>query len=327
MTKDLISVIIPCYNVSKYLEDTFKSLQQQTYKNIEVIFVNDGSTDDCLQKIETFCKDKPWCKVVSTQNQGLAQARNEGIKIATGEFLYFYDSDDILHPTLLERMHQIVADADVSLCTFKRVSEDFKGKYKKISAKKVKTIQGTEKLMCESIACREFYPNVWNKLYRHEIVKKFKTYPNVFIADIRYGEDLPFNVEYFSFCTKANFVKEKLYYYRQRKGSLVHSSFKPKMLTIYVGHKNSLEVCKPYKMATEYIQGFICITCVEMLFRIYASKFKDPETVKKLYEGYLNTIKSLKKSKRFVWYKRCLIPPARPFIWLLLRRKMKTRKK
>ena len=94
MEKSLISVIVPIYNVSRYLERCMESLLHQTYKNIEIIMVDDGSPDDCGKKCDRYAAEEPRIKVIHKKNAGLGRARNSGLEIAEGEYVMFIDSDD-----------------------------------------------------------------------------------------------------------------------------------------------------------------------------------------------------------------------------------------
>ena len=95
MEKSLISVIVPIYNVSRYLDRCMESLLHQTYKNIEIIMVDDGSPDDCGKKCDRYAAEEPRIKVIHKKNAGLGMARNSGLEIAEGEYVMFIDSDDI----------------------------------------------------------------------------------------------------------------------------------------------------------------------------------------------------------------------------------------
>lgn len=101
MEKYKISIILPCYHVASYIDAAVQSILRQTYKDYEVIFINDGSTDDTLEKIRKYCVYDNF-HVYSFANQGVAQARNEGIRLAQGEYLYFMDPDDVIADNLLE---------------------------------------------------------------------------------------------------------------------------------------------------------------------------------------------------------------------------------
>lgn len=329
MKKDLISIIVPCYNASKFLDATLNSIASQTYKNFEVILVNDGSKDDTLNKLKAFCEGRENFKIIDQQNQGVSQTRNNALAQAQGEFIYFCDSDDILNENILEVLHSNIVNHDVAVCAYKKVGEKFvyHCKHKQIKQKDFKEYEGTENILVQLLCCRVFWPNLWNKMYRHEILKKIETYPNVFNKDLAYGEDLTFNAEYMAHCQTACYTSNKLYFYRQRGGSEVHSKFSPKMLSVFKGHERIAEICKDYEKALVYSKAFKCISCVEMLFRICVSKFNDLEEVRNLYKMYKENVCFLKKAKKVVWYKRKTIPPARPFIRSLISNKLKKKKK
>lgn len=128
MIKDLISVIVPCFNVEKWLPDCFKSLDNQIYKNFEVIFINDGSKDATLQMLQDYCDKNNNAYLINQKNAGLSNARNEGVRIAQGEYVYFYDADDILFPNTLQDFHRLITEynCDCAIANYKRVPADFK---------------------------------------------------------------------------------------------------------------------------------------------------------------------------------------------------------
>lgn len=119
LKKGLISVIVPCYNVERFLPDCFASLVAQTNKNFEAIFVNDGSTDDSERLLEDFCADKPNFHVQTKENGGVSTARNLGLKHAVGEFVYFVDPDDFFDPRTLEIASDVLKNSDADVCIFK----------------------------------------------------------------------------------------------------------------------------------------------------------------------------------------------------------------
>lgn len=108
-----ISVIIPCYNAERYLERTFRCLDAQTYRNFEVICINDGSTDGTQALLERLCAERTDCSVHSYENGGLSVARNRGIPLAKGDYIHFLDADDWFYPTMYERMVQMIEKHDM----------------------------------------------------------------------------------------------------------------------------------------------------------------------------------------------------------------------
>ncbi len=324
MTKGMISIIIPCWNISKFLDDCFLSLQHQTYQNFEVIFVDDGSTDDTLKKLQDFCAEKENFHVISQKNQGPSAARNSGIANAQGEFAYFFDADDMLCPNILHVLLDGIDGFDVSMCRFRAVKENFAfDKIKQKKAKKFFSFSGTENILSHLYSNNPFYVCVWNKLYRVEKLRQMENFPNVFNPALAYGEDLDFNFSYMKNCQNANFTRAKLYQYRKRRGSEVRSKFNPnKMLSIFKSHETNIQICKAhFPQVEKYVRAFYCLSCVEMLFRIYFSNFQEKEVIAKLFEGMKANMSSLKKAKEVPKYKRWLIPMFAPMVLKALLKK------
>ena len=165
----LISVIVPIYNVEDYLDRCVDSIINQTYKNLEIILVDDGSPDNCPKMCDDYAKIDNRIKVVHKENGGLSDARNAGMKVATGEYVSFIDSDDYVsldfYETLLQTM--IDNDSDIVECGVVKFYEN--GKFDEYSddqmIKNFNTVDGLEGLINEN----SFHQYVWNKLYKSSI--------------------------------------------------------------------------------------------------------------------------------------------------------------
>ena len=120
METALIGVIVPVYNVAQYLEKSIASIQQQTYQNLEIILVDDGATDESGRLCEQIAEQDERVLVYHKENEGLSQARNDGLKQAHGDYVIFIDSDDYIHPEMIASLYQqlVNEDADVSSCLF-----------------------------------------------------------------------------------------------------------------------------------------------------------------------------------------------------------------
>ena len=127
----LVSIIVPVYNVEKYLERCLDSLINQTLKDIEIILVDDGSTDDSGNICDKYAKKDKRIKVIHKENGGLSDARNIGLSIANGRYLQFVDSDDFIHKQMIEILYNTIINnnADISICDFDKVYENTKIKY------------------------------------------------------------------------------------------------------------------------------------------------------------------------------------------------------
>lgn len=218
MFECLLSVIIPVYNVEPYLEQCLDSVINQTYKNIEIICINDGSTDNSLKILEKYKTKDSRIKIISQKNKGLSEARNAGIKIAKGKYIGFIDPDDFIEPTMYEKLiTPMIKDPsiDFSFTNFKYVSE--KGVYEGRSIPMDVGVPGKNKV---SLSLSELYQIVvWNKVYKRSIIQTNKIY---FPAGL-YHEDLSFTPSYLVNSQYAYNIPERLYYYRLRRNSICGS--------------------------------------------------------------------------------------------------------
>ena len=171
--KPLISVIIPVYKVEDYLEKCINSVINQTYTNLEIILVDDGSTDDSPKICDEYAKKDNRIKVIHKENGGLSDARNKGIEIASGEYIGFVDSDDWILPNMYEVLlrNLIKNNADISVCNLIRSKDDIKDiKNKKIKIKVYNQEKYLNKFFKINSQTCEYY--AWNKLYKKNIIEK-----------------------------------------------------------------------------------------------------------------------------------------------------------
>ena len=171
----LISVIVPIYNVEKYIYKSIESVRNQTYQNLEIILVDDGSQDNCGRIADEFAQKDKRIKVIHKENGGLSDARNAGLRIASGLYIYFFDSDDLMTSNLIETALSVYMRTDTDLVCFNYiVYDEITGREKKTSfpVQSCK-IRGrkTNLVTAEYLGYRLGYC-VWNKLYRADIIKK-----------------------------------------------------------------------------------------------------------------------------------------------------------
>lgn len=215
----MISVIVPIYKVEEYLEECIKSIVNQSYTNLEIILVDDGSPDSCGKICDEWAKVDKRIVVIHQSNKGISQARNVGLKRVTGDYVSFVDSDDVLHP----RMYQFLLDAlvkneaDISIC-HEDAFDDGIYRSRNYSNYTIESVEDTECLKKHFMDAWTGPINfVWNKLYRREIVS------NLLFPVGRKMEDIWFSVEALSKVKKAVWINERLYGYRQRIGSIMNS--------------------------------------------------------------------------------------------------------
>lgn len=231
----LISVIVPIYNVEKYIYKSIESVRNQTYQNLEIILVDDGSQDNCGRIADEFAQKDKRIKVIHKENGGLSDARNAGLRIASGLYIYFFDSDDLMTSNLIETALSVYMRTDTDLVCFNYiVYDEITGREKKTSfpVQSCK-IRGrkTNLVTAEYLGYRLGYC-VWNKLYRADIIKKNR----IFFVDNSqiFAEDICFNLYYISFCKRIEMIQECLYNYLNRENSIMGKSKKEPRLNQFI---------------------------------------------------------------------------------------------
>ena len=223
----MISVIVPVYNVEEYLEECLDSIQKQTYTNIEVILVNDGSTDGSKEICEWYCKKDSRFKLVNQENKGLSGARNRGMAESKGQFISFVDSDDVLKEDMLEQLMKQMTSEDIDIVECWHTNE--KHELDLPSLKDTKIIfqgNGQEALvsLCKDNIVRL---NAWAKLYRREVILNFPFLEGLFYEDVYGGIGI---LKYIRKIVKINYIG---YYYRVRSGSIMNREFNMKNLDLF----------------------------------------------------------------------------------------------
>lgn len=231
MTK--VSIIVPVYNVEKYLSECLDSLISQTLSDIEIICVNDGSKDSSLEILEKYAQKDKRIVVINQENSGVSTARNTGMKCANGEYIGFIDSDDWIDSDFYEKLYNSAKNnnADIavaSIIRYRKIEQKYRVKY-------IKEIVFTD-LQDKISACsvpRICY--VWNKLYRKELIQDDLFTPNVYFEDVIW---LP------NIIKKANkvvTVDGTNYYYRVNNNSIVKRPSKKKQQDNYYAKKKMVE--------------------------------------------------------------------------------------
>ena len=215
----MVSIIIPVYNVQAYLRECLDSVLAQTYTDIEVILVDDGSTDKSGIICDEYREKDRRVRVCHKQNAGVSAARNTGIELAGGEYLVFVDSDDCIHPELVEMYMQTVKPDITVLCEYTTDFEQWKKFTEDSSDKKVVHVSRQEFMQ---LFDEDYINSPVNKIYQAKVIRDHQI---VFPEDLDLGEDLLFNLAYLSKAqTSYVILQNPFYYYRDdRTGSLTNT--------------------------------------------------------------------------------------------------------
>jgi len=213
MNASLISVIVPVYKTERLLNRCVESLVNQTYKNLEIILIDDGSPDNCPKMCDEWAEKDKRIKVFHLENSGVANARNTALKQASGSYIAFADSDDYLEPDMYERLINAAErhSADIVMCAY-QINDESRG------TDRLRAVPKNKAIKC--ICMGDYnYGVLWNKLYKNSIVKGIE------MPDLKYSEDLVFNFS--AFCNAKIIAQSdlKLYHYYQNDESAVHKTF------------------------------------------------------------------------------------------------------
>lgn len=222
----LISVIIPVYNVDEYLDQSLKSVQQQTYKQLQVILVDDGSTDRSPEICEEFKNTDSRFEVYHVKNGGQSTARNIALQKVKGEYITFLDSDDILEKTIFEHLYLLISkfSSDMSMCCPSHFYDKEEPKFV------IKNEYGTKtpnEVLLDMFYQRDFIPSVWGKLYKQKLFSN-----EIRFEENRIFEDVELLPKIIERANKIAFSDSELYGYRHRNKSTTTSTFSDKDLDI-----------------------------------------------------------------------------------------------
>lgn len=222
----LVSVVVPVYNSEVFLERCVNSILNQTYNNIEVILINDGSNDSSGEICDLLARQDKRVKVLHQPNSGVSTARNNGINKAKGKFIQFVDSDDYIEDIMTEILiKEMNKELDIVMCGYKRINIDTNGKeiITNSNVYKKSYINKKEFLEDFGVYFKDMYINfIWNKLYRADIIKDNDIY---YDKSIGWGEDLIFNLSYLKYCDKISIIEDLFYNYVNYNDGSITSTF------------------------------------------------------------------------------------------------------
>ena len=264
MNQPLVSIILPVYNAQNHLARCVGSICAQTYRNIEIIILNDGSKDQSLPVCEEFRQKDPRILLVDKANSGVSDTRNLGLKLASGKYVEFVDSDDYLDPDFTERLVAAAEEneADFVIAPYKMVIPAGASKPEQVLDKIQDELgvmsvarppevreygflpagvydKDTFSLRLMDKPASYFYSVLWNKLYRRDILTGNDIQ---FVSEMRWAEDLVFNLRYIQYAERFVAIDKPGYYYVQNPQSICHTQINAATIV-----QNKLQVFRYYK--------------------------------------------------------------------------------
>ena len=228
-----VSVIIPVYNTENYLSSCVDSILQQEYISLEIILIDDGSTDASGRICDNYASKYDFIKTIHIKNSGPATAKNEGLKIAQGSYIALTDSDDKMEPQMLHKMVSVgyEYDADIICCNYKQVDEQ--GNISNLNSTSQQYILNHEEGLIRFFSKNKIYSQCWTKLYKRKMLTDYQIDND---PGLRTDEDFIFNIKAFTHAQKTVIVDEPLYVYTHRENSLAHAYFK-KNISQYIDNR------------------------------------------------------------------------------------------
>jgi len=217
-----MSIVVPVYKVESYLKECIESVLDQSFRDFELILVDDGSPDNCPAICDEYAARDSRIRVIHKENGGLSDARNAGLDVATGKYIYFLDGDDYVHPDLLERINSSMEpDTDLFVFNYWEQTEDGKINPYIYAENGCFSLQNQEErysFFLNTLLCFNIGWAAWNRVFVRENIEKY----NLRFVDNRriFAEDLCFSLCYCAHVTKIKMIDDYLHYYRIRGGSL-----------------------------------------------------------------------------------------------------------
>lgn len=288
-----ISIIIPVYNVEKYLPRCLDSILAQTFTDFEAICVNDGSPDGSAGILSEYAKKDSRIKVITQENQGLSGARNSGLKEAVGEYIYFLDSDDCIHPQTLEIAHHFMTEHNADMVCFD-FTKNLENNLPQTTPLKIEDIKF--EITNNPLYLNKVHINAWTKLSKRELLKGLEFIPKI------HFEDYPHTLAIFSKRPQTVVLKEKLYFYTVDENSISHAKAKPQQIKDY--HIGLNFVYETYNKP-EYKADFqhICRTYVPIILKQQLGRCErsDIEVKPEMFKAFAEELRDLKAKGMLSW--------------------------
>lgn len=282
--KPILTIIVPVYNVEKYLSECLESLINQTLRNIEIILVDDASTDRSREIIKFYGDSDHRIKVIyNDQNQGPSKSRNKAINIAQGDYIGFVDSDDFVTKEMFEKMYNasVKSDADIVCCGHQ---DYYEGKVLKahppaLNSKEI--IKHEEMLSFIAGAHKsKFLWFTWRNIYRRDLIIQ----NNIsYDEEMVYAEDNIFNLYAFYHAKNTVTIDENLYFYRNNNDSITNSKVKPFLnKSVQKEFQNKMEFYKKYNLVEECKNDFLMYISTHLLPEMLANASRSGKDIKEI---------------------------------------------
>lgn len=291
--QELVSVIVPVYNCEKYIGECLDTISGQTYRNIEIIVIDDGSSDASTEIVRNKkIKDKR-IKLIIKKNAGVSASRNLGIECSKGKFLVFIDADDWIEEQYIENLVDLMEYADLGICGYSRINKNKINKYE-IKGEKIRKIE-KEEVIYYSICTPYITGACWNKIFKRNLIEEKKIR---FEKEVCIGEDTLFFLRYLDICDGCYYTTQSLYNYRKNNDSAIQATyskrkFEPKKKSVLTALKKIACEVKLAKKA-EYKKYFgyrMVRSSLWLMVQMILGKYYDEVTIAEIKHNCKKNIK------------------------------------
>lgn len=296
----LVSVIVPCYNVEQYVDRCIESILKQSYKNIEILAIDDGSNDNTGRILDDLARKDERINVYHFENGGLSAARNRGLDRMNGEYVICVDSDDFLDTEMIREMMEssLKNEADIVVCNHWMFYDEGKIEYGDVQVDDWLNMSSQEAIK-KLFDGKSHFVAAWAKLYKVNLWGGLR-YPE----DIKFGEDMFLAHLLFDKAKCINYLGKPLYYYSQEGTSLVRSNFNKNKLQMLTAIEKWIDFCeKKYpeisQDAKEYYFIYIINMCSNLTMEFYSKEYEEYRTYIRKHGGIIlkSRIDSIEKIK------------------------------
>lgn len=316
---ELISVIVPVYNVAEYLPRCLDSIINQTYHPLEIIAINDGSMDQSLNILNDYATKYDNIKIINQENSGVSLARTNGILASNGNWIGFVDSDDYIEPEMYEILYKNAKeyDADISHCGYQLCFPDRRVHYFYDTKKSLEL--NTDEGLAELLTGSSFEPGLWNKLYKRDLFNKMFS-DSLLDHSIKINEDLLMNYYLFKEAKRSIFFDVCLYHYMARNLSATRQKINKNKLCDPIRVKKLI-----YDDASSQNKNVALIaylnTCIDACNSIFLSKSKEFDNELQhiicILKKHRNALHIISKKRRLLIYFLLSFPQGYGFLYSL----------
>lgn len=283
-----ISIVIPVYNAELTLEGCLESVKNQSYKNLEILIINDGSVDRTLEICEMYAAKDSRIKIFTQRNKGVSSARNLGIENASGEYLAFVDADDYIEKNMFKCLHQMYQDGpevDLVICNCDIEMKEGYRAPKMQCPKKMSQIQA----ICSMFGPKSVRGYLCNKLFRTDIIKKNK----ILLDDtIHMSEDLLFCCQYDLYIREARYTDQRLYHYIMNFQGATWGEYSPKRFTEFYAFEKIRKIVRKLdnKDINNVLDAEYIVVCIRLIKKeLKKNRSLHTEEIVKLMKGVQST--------------------------------------